>query len=109
MEPEGSYCNQKLPLPIPILSQLDLVHTPTSHFLKTHLNIILASTPGVVFFYVYNMQQLKLYAVSCGVTLKFHSLEISRYSKSRGKIRSDQKGYVLPSNNVSPHWFAEIA
>ena len=31
---------------LPILSQLDPVHTSTSKFLKTHLNIFLPSVPG---------------------------------------------------------------
>jgi hypothetical protein len=44
--PKDHYRIHNFPPPVPILSQIDLVHIPTIQFLNIYFNIILLSTPG---------------------------------------------------------------
>ena len=76
-------CIHKCPSPVPILSQLNPVHTLTSHFLKIHLNIILPSTIGSA------KLSLSIKFTTGDVTLRIFTSWYCPISKNSRVIRAD--------------------
>ena len=64
--------------PVPILSQLDPIHIPTSHFLKIHLYTFLPSTPG---------------SSKCTLSLRFFNQNL--YTSLLSHIRATCTAYLI--------------
>ena len=95
----------KSPPPVPIPSQLDPVHAPTSHFLKIHLNIILPSTARS------SKRSLSLWFHRQNPIYTSHFPYTSYMPSPSYSSRFDHPnniGYILPLNLSSDSGFATL-
>ena len=67
MEPEISLPHAQVPATVPVLSQINPVHSPTSHFLKIRFNICL----------VLWMKNLKVIYYAFSVVIIFTDIDIN--------------------------------
>ena len=96
--PKVHYRIHKFPPRVPLLGQLDPVHTPTSHFLKTHLNIILPSTPGSPKWFSFRFPNKTLYKPLLSA-YALHVPPISFFS-----IWSPEQYWVRSTDHQAPHY-----
>ena len=99
--PNVHYCIHKCPPPVPILSQFDPVHAPTSHFLMIHLNIVLPAMPGSP---KWSLSPRFHHKNPTYASLPHYTLHISLFSEyyrsNNSTLASNQEVPVLSANST---------
>ena len=88
MEPEGSLPPSQMPPLAPIISQLEPFHTPTTHFLKVHLNIILPSMPGSLVQILTATQMYKCIKMEGIMSVAWNELPTSEFKQNTSFIKT---------------------